>query len=265
MTNNTTASISPQGEWNEVNNNNEATANAQSQSTQKKTQGMNSGAAPNSSPNTNTNPNRTQNTNRQYQPQPPQPRPAPIYIRQTKSGFLTFVFACIPGAGQMYQGLFKKGVSLMAVFFLLLGISSWAFVPPLIFLMPVVWFYSFFDAINRMRMTVSELALIKDDYLFFSSSEQNSRLSMALRRRHKLVGWLLVGVGVYTLFDMFSGIMIDYIGNQWFRQLLWNIQRTLPALGVAIACVGIGVYVIRGSLKKQMVQSNEQEINTAQC
>ena len=29
-----------------------------------------------------------------------------------KNGILTLLFACIPGAGQMYQGYMKRGLSL---------------------------------------------------------------------------------------------------------------------------------------------------------
>ena len=29
-----------------------------------------------------------------------------------KNGFLTFIFACIPGAGQMYYGYMQRGLSI---------------------------------------------------------------------------------------------------------------------------------------------------------
>ena len=34
-----------------------------------------------------------------------------------KNGFLTFCCAFIPGAGQMYQGYMKRGLSLILIFF----------------------------------------------------------------------------------------------------------------------------------------------------
>ena len=41
-----------------------------------------------------------------------------------KNGILTLLFACIPGAGQMYQGYMKRGLSLITMFclFIILGI-----------------------------------------------------------------------------------------------------------------------------------------------
>ena len=42
-----------------------------------------------------------------------------------KNGILTLLFACIPGAGQMYQGYMKRGLSLITMFclFIILGLS----------------------------------------------------------------------------------------------------------------------------------------------
>ena len=38
-------------------------------------------------------------------------------MRRKKSKFLTFIFSLLPGAGEMYMGFMKMGVSLMAEFF----------------------------------------------------------------------------------------------------------------------------------------------------
>ena len=42
-----------------------------------------------------------------------------------KNGILTLLFACIPGAGQMYQGYMKRGLSLITMFclFIIVGLS----------------------------------------------------------------------------------------------------------------------------------------------
>ena len=43
-----------------------------------------------------------------------------------KNGILTLLFACIPGAGQMYQGYMKRGLSLITMFclFIILGSTT---------------------------------------------------------------------------------------------------------------------------------------------
>ena len=35
-----------------------------------------------------------------------------------KNGFLTFIFACIPGAGQMYYGYMQRGLSIAMILIL---------------------------------------------------------------------------------------------------------------------------------------------------
>lgn len=49
-----------------------------------------------------------------YAPQTPPPFVPPAPARQTKNKFWTVFWSFIPGAGQMYHGLMKRGISLMA-------------------------------------------------------------------------------------------------------------------------------------------------------
>ena len=65
-----------------------------------------------------------------------------------KSSFWTFVFSLFPGAGHMYLGLMKKGASLMLLFCLTIALSGFLNLSFLLILLPVIWFYSFFDAMN---------------------------------------------------------------------------------------------------------------------
>ena len=60
-----------------------------------------------------------------------------------KNGFLTFIFACIPGAGQMYYGYMQRGLSIAMI--LILCVMAATVVEPLLFLCLVIWMYSFFD------------------------------------------------------------------------------------------------------------------------
>ena len=44
-------------------------------------------------------------------------------MTKKKSGFLTFLFSWIPGAGEMYMGFMKMGVSLMGLFWGIISLS----------------------------------------------------------------------------------------------------------------------------------------------
>ena len=60
-----------------------------------------------------------------------------------KNGFLTLCFSFIPGAGQMYQGYMKRGLTQVLLFVIPLMIGG-AFLPVLMVLSAVVYMYSFF-------------------------------------------------------------------------------------------------------------------------
>ncbi|MDD3140341.1 MAG: hypothetical protein PHX08_15405, partial [Lachnospiraceae bacterium] len=87
-------------------------------------------------------------------------------MTKKKNGFLTFVFSCLPGAGEMYMGFFKQGVSIMSLFFLLIFVSSWMNMGALMYISPVIWFYSFFHANNLHSLPDEEFYAIEDTFLF---------------------------------------------------------------------------------------------------
>ena len=66
-----------------------------------------------------------------------------------KNGFLTFIFACIPGAGQMYYGYMQRGLSLITMFIACFIVG--AIINPLAALAIVIWMYSFFDTYDLVR------------------------------------------------------------------------------------------------------------------
>ena len=66
-----------------------------------------------------------------------------------KNGFLTFIFACIPGAGQMYYGYMQRGLSLITMFIACFIVG--AIINPLAALAIIVWMYSFFDTYDLVR------------------------------------------------------------------------------------------------------------------
>ena len=63
-----------------------------------------------------------------------------------KNGILTLLFAFIPGAGQMYQGYMKRGLSLVLMAAAICMAS--ALIPRIVVVLLVVFMYSFFDTFN---------------------------------------------------------------------------------------------------------------------
>ncbi len=157
-----------------------------------------------------------------------------------KNGILTFCFAFIPGAGQMYQGYMKRGLSLITLFVLTNMLAN------IIALYAVVWMYSFFDTFN-LRGQIEAGTAPKDGYLFGIDSD--STLEQLLSRRHRLIGWLLVICGISVLYNNILMDMMKRLSNESSSQLFRAVYRfmgDLPTLVVCAALVALGVWLVRG-------------------
>ena len=117
-----------------------------------------------------------------------------------KNGILTLLFAFIPGAGQMYQGYMKRGLSLVLM---AAAISMAAMlIPPIAFALLVVFMYSFFDTFN-LRAQISMGTAPEDDYLVHFDP-QDKRLARMMMDSHKLVGWCLIAIGALIAYEPVS-------------------------------------------------------------
>ena len=65
-----------------------------------------------------------------------------------KKGFLLFLCSLIPGAGELYMGFKKRGVSMMAIFWGIVALACVSGLEWFALALPVVWAYSFFQVHN---------------------------------------------------------------------------------------------------------------------
>ena len=170
-----------------------------------------------------------------------------------KNGFLTFCFAFIPGAGQMYQGYMKRGLSLVGICCLAIAVAS--LLSPLqnaaLAVCCVVWMYSFFDTFN-LRAQLGAGMAPADDYLVHLGYDVS--LDRLHHRRHKLFGWVLVVLGVYTLYD---GLLMDFLrdlywntDNSWIIRVIYNVMDRVPTVVVCLAVILLGLWLVRGPRQK---------------
>ena len=145
-----------------------------------------------------------------------------------KNAFLTFIFACIPGAGQMYYGYMKRGTSLLVYFclFIMLG----AIISPLVVGVAVVYMFSFFDTYDLIRhMAAGEPK--EDSLLVLGNYEEIKKL---LPQHNKLIGWGLVGIGVWALYDTFISnwlytLLCNLVGNGYAYDIITGIPNVVIA------------------------------------
>lgn len=171
-----------------------------------------------------------------------------------KSSFLTFCFSFLPGAGQMYMGFMKRGVSLMTAFWLLIFLSTWLNLSPLMFAMPVIWFFAFFDTFNLRAMPDDEFYALEDEYLLIPEfAKEKSKLIQSKYRN--VLALILIIIGFSILWNNLTS-MINYYLPNYLSYAIYQIGRYFPQLVIGIAIIALGLYLIRG--KKQDLDSAEQ-------
>ena len=174
-----------------------------------------------------------------------------MYKKRNKA--LTIIFSLIPGGGHMFMGFMKLGVSLMALFFLLIFLSSWLSIGPLLYALPVLWFYSFFSCINMAWADEQQFSEFEDRYCFTAEdfSQMNKRLS---GRGGLYIGILLLFFGIYLIFSklvqqLYSSLRVE------IAQALSDVVYVFPQIFVGIVIVIIGVRLIIG--KRRELKKND--------
>lgn len=170
-----------------------------------------------------------------------------------KNGFLLFIASCLSGCGQMYQGYMKRGVSLLLAFCLVLFASTYFFLGTLALFLPVIWLYAFFDS-YALRSQLSAGTAPEDAFLFGLSDMDSNRLGELLRKRHSLIGWVLVILGAYMLYDMLMG-QLSGLFFGWFGEWLYSLLRYgLPRVVITVLVILLGLWFIRGPKAKAPIE-----------
>lgn len=147
-----------------------------------------------------------------------------------KNGFLTFIFACIPGTGYMYYGLLKKGLDMLMILIIasilpdVLGIGI---LSPLI-IVPL-WFYCFFDTFNVARK-YERGEILEDKSVFTEKTNIVSSDFLNNNKILKITGWVLIILGIFAIM------------NKVLEQ--FGYYDIVKAYLIPIIFIGIGVYIL---------------------
>lgn len=170
-----------------------------------------------------------------------------------KNGILTFLFAFVPGAGQMYQGYMKRGLSLITLFFLC--IMAGMLLEPLVLTALIVWMYSFFDTFNLRAQFIAGTAPA-DDYLVHFNTK-DARLTLFFRDSHKLLGWALIALGAMVAYQniimrVLGDVMWRWGQNNPFFRAIYLMLDELPQIVACVALVVCGLWLVRGPKGKKV-------------
>ncbi len=177
-------------------------------------------------------------------------------MTKKKNKFLTFIFSLLPGAGEMYMGFMKMGVSLMSCFFLTLMMASMGVYDLMILIATIVWFYSFFHVHNLAGLPDEAFFEVKDAYLLPFAGKEDEKMMITGTYR-KVAAVILILIGISGLLKAFYYGAAKYF-PQAVRVLLNDfIFYYLPRVAFSIAVIVLGIYMIRGK-KKQLDDGSVQ-------
>ena len=169
-----------------------------------------------------------------------------------KNGFLTFCFAFIPGAGQMYLGYMHRGLSIVGLFALIVmaaSFFSYFGLGVLVVLLPIVWMYSFFDTFRIASQTPEEAAAKPDAFLLDPRDLLGVKWGRLLSGRHKLVGAALIAFGAYMLYRNFVYPVLQNLVYTYNLYWLDRMLNGLPVLLMAFVIIALGAWLIRGPVQ----------------
>jgi len=156
-------------------------------------------------------------------------------IGTTNRKIITVSLSIVPGAGHMYLGLLKEGVLLMTGFFFAMFIMGWLGMSLFVFILPVIWFYSLFDAFHRV------------DNAEYEEEHLENGMSRWLSNNPRIIGWALIIFGCAAIFDKIVSPLIT-----------WEIRNYMQTGLVSLLLIAGGIYLLKGPVFNSTPKEEEE-------
>lgn len=156
-----------------------------------------------------------------------------------KSKTLATILAIFPGAGHLYLGLQKRGIQLMAAFLFAIYILDVLRLSLFLFLIPIIWFYSFFDALQKVSKHGEE-------------DLEDVPVVSYIVNHQKWVGFGLIALGIYYLL---VNVVLPTVGPMIMRVFNFDLQyfyyNYFQGTIICILLIGGGLKLMVGSKKRK--------------
>lgn len=181
-------------------------------------------------------------------------------MKKKKNRFWLFVFSLWPGAGHMYIGFMKMGLSFMTGFLLSCAVVGITNIGVLAVFPIIIYVYAFFHANNLGGLEDEQFAAMEDEYLFGFANMDYSRLKLN-RRNRNLAAAALIILGVCMLWNVGFGMLWDYVGwdNPVEKVIYYTVRDELPRAVLALAVIWVGVRLLRGKSEIEEPDTNRKE------
>lgn len=176
-------------------------------------------------------------------------------MQKQKKGFWLFIFSLIPGAGEMYMGFKKQGLSIMLLFYSLFAIGASTGMDWIIMFFPIVWFYSFFNVHNLKSLSEEEFYSVEDNYILHLD-EFLGNTSVILTKYRLVVAILMITFGASILWSGLSDALYWILPHS-LANLLNSIGYMLPQLVLAVCIILGGVYLLKHKKETETSQADD--------
>lgn len=164
-------------------------------------------------------------------------------MTKQKKGFLVFICSLVPGAGEMYMGFRKQGISIMLAFWGCLALASCSGVGFLTMFLPILWVYSFFNVHNLKSLSEEDFYNVEDTYILHLDQFIDDT-DHFVRKYRKLIAILLIVFGVSILWNnLINGLL--WLLPPALNRVLSNLFYRLPSILVAIAIIAAGLHLLK--------------------
>jgi hypothetical protein len=156
-----------------------------------------------------------------------------------KSKAIATFLSIFPGAGHLYLGLQRRGIQLMAAFLFSIYILDVLRLGIFLFLIPIIWFYSFFDGLQKASKYGDE-------------PMEDTPIIAYLINHQKWVGIGLVALGVYYMFtNIFVPALSPILSRFINIDLMYWVERYFQTAVVCVLLIGGGIKLLTGSKPKK--------------
>lgn len=176
-------------------------------------------------------------------------------MTKQKKGFLLFICSLIPGAGELYMGFRKQGISIMLLFWGCIAFSGYSGISFLIMFLPILWAYSFFNVHNLKSLSEEDFYSVEDSYILHMDQFIDNT-DHFVRKYKKLIAVFLIILGVSILWDNVTDL-IRWILPEYVVSFFSRIFYTLPSIIIAIAIIAAGFHLLKS--KKQELDHEEEK------
>lgn len=157
-----------------------------------------------------------------------------------KSKAIATFLSIFPGAGHLYLGMQRRGIQLMAAFLFSIYILDVLRLGIFLFLIPIIWFYSFFDGLQGASK--------------YGDEELDDTPIISYLINHQK--WLGIGLVLLGLYYLTTNILLPIISPMLIEvinfDLIYWFERYFQTAVVCVLLIGGGLKLLLGKKEKKV-------------